>query len=93
MPWKAENAISETLYFKNFQLTMPPDPPPPRRPHLWCLWLPPPPHNKSNPTTAVLTLIEITLPCSFAHSLANSGISIKSPPYGRDKKLNVFTLF
>ena len=35
----------------------------------------PPPPNKSNLATAVFTLIEFTLPCSFAHSLANSGIS------------------
>ena len=27
MTWKAENAISETLYFMNFQGTMPLDPP------------------------------------------------------------------
>ena len=74
MPRKAENATSETLYFKNFQLTMPPDPPPPQAARTFgacdC-----PPHSKSNPSTAVLTLIEITLPCSFAHSLAISGIS------------------
>ena len=77
MPWKAENAISETLYFKNFQLTMPPNPPPPpKQPAPLVLVIaPPPPHYKSNPSMAVLTLIEITLPCSFAHSLAISGIS------------------
>ena len=31
--------------------------------------------NKSNLATAVFTLIEFTLPCLFAHSLTNSGIS------------------
>ena len=43
MPWKAENAISETLYFKNFQLTMPPDPPPPKQPAPLVLVIAPPP--------------------------------------------------
>ena len=75
MPWKAENAISETPYFTNFQETMPPPPTPPKQPAPLVLVIPPPPPNKSNLATAVFTLIEFTLPCSFAHSLANSGIS------------------
>ena len=74
MPWKAENAISETPYFTNFQGTMPP-PPPPQAARTFGACDSPPPPNKSNLATAVFTLIEFTLPCSFAHSLANSGIS------------------
>ena len=73
MPGKAENAISETLYFTNFQGTMPPDPPQAARTFGACDCAPLP--NKSNLATAVFTLIEFTLPCLFAHSLTNSGIS------------------
>ena len=47
MTWKAENAISETLYFMNFQGTMPLDPPPPpKQPApLVLVIVPPPPIN------------------------------------------------
>ena len=50
MTWKAENAISETLYFMNFQGTMPldPPPPPPKQPAPLVLVIVPPPPNKSN---------------------------------------------
>ena len=49
---------------------------PPQAAHTFgaCDCAPPPP-NKSNLATALFTLIEFTLPCSFAHSSANSGIS------------------
>ena len=52
--------------------------PPPQAAHTFgaCYCAPPPPPpDKSNLATALFTLIEFTLPCSFAHSSANSGIS------------------